>query len=1139
MSFVHLHNHSDYSLLDGALKVDELVDRVIELKMPAVALTDHGNMFGALNFYRRAQASGVKPIVGLEAYLSADDELPTEGGMHLLYHLILLVKDKHGYGNLMMLSSKAYLKGFYYKPRITRSWLNDYKEGLICLSGCAHGEVAHHLAENNLAGAKDAAQFYRDLFKEDFYLEVQNHGLEVEERVRPGIFQLGEDLGVKVVATNDCHYLLPEHAKSHEILLSIGTGTTLDDEKRFRYSTTELYVKSEEEMRAAFPDNQEALDNTLEVADKCNLTVDFDQMHLPRFPVPDESDARTVHEHLRGCVYEGAKSRYGEGLSDEVKKRLEYELKVIKDMGYSGYFLIVKDFTDFARDNHIAVGPGRGSAAGSLVSYCLGVTNIDPLKYGLLFERFLNPERVTMPDIDIDFADDRREEVIKYVRNKYGEENVTQIITFGKMLARGVVRDVGRVMGFPYGEVDKLAKKIPFMIGMTLKRALEETVELRKEVNSNPDYAEMMKHCLVLEGLNRNPGTHAAGVVIAPDRLTKYTPLFKSTEGDITSQYDMNILESIGLLKMDFLGLKTLTVIENTLKMLAEKGIKVNISDIPLNDQKTYQLFQDGHTVGLFQFESSGMQEYLRKLKPERLEDLIAMNALYRPGPMQFIDDFISRKHGREKIKYLHPSLEPILEETYGVIVYQEQVIKIAHEFAGFSMGRADILRRAMGKKKRDVMESMKREFIDNVKAKGHGEEIGEEIFDLIERFAQYGFNKSHSAGYALVAYQTGYLKAHYPAEFMAATMTSEMGRDSDRLQKLANACKTIGVEVLPPDVNESEMDFAVVEKGIRFGLKAIKNVGEGPVRAILEARERSGGFSTVYNFIEEIDPHQINRKALESLVQAGAMDSLERNRAKLHASIDRIIAYGNAVHDERQRGQFSFFGAESGEKSFTQPEFEEVAEWNRLERLNREKNMLGYFVSGHPLEKYQHEVESFSSPAIENLENMPDNARVRLCGIITGVSRKTTKRGDMMAIVTLEDFSGSAEVLFFQKVLDDFGKLLLEDAMVAIDGRISTKEDEPVKVLADKVVPLERARAEFTRSVQLTIDVSEFDSRRLIKLESVLKAHPGKAWVGFTVYSGGTTCRLKSTRYVVEAADPLLKDLEDLAGKNNVRLGY
>lgn len=1140
MAFVHLHNHSDYSILDGALKAGLLVERVKKFGMNAVALTDHGNMCGAIDFYRTAVDAGVKPIIGIETYLSADDDLPTGGGQPLLYHLVLLAKDKTGYKNLMKLSSRAFVRGFYYRPRITRKWLTEKKEGLVCLAACAHGEVAYNFAENNPEGARDAALFYKNLFGDDFYLEVQDHNLEIEDRVRPHIFQLGKDLDIKVVATNDCHYLKQEHSVSHDILLCIGTGKTLDEPNRMKYETDQLYVKSEEEMRQLFPENPEVIDNTVEVAGKCNLVLEFDKMYLPKFPIPTGEDQDlSEYEYLEKSVWEGASGRYGDTLPDNIKERVEYELSIIMRMGFPGYFLITKDFIDFARNSGIDVGPGRGSAAGSIVSYCLGITNLDPIKYDLLFERFLNPDRVSMPDIDIDFADDRREEVIQYVRDKYGLSNVAQIMTFGKMMARAVVRDVGRVTGISYAETDKIAKAIPFIPGMTLERAMKDNPDLKQLIDSNPAYQEMMKHCLVLEGLNRHPGIHAAGVVIAPGKLTDYVPISRSADGDITTQYTMNYLESIGLLKMDFLGLRTLTVMQNTLKMLENRGVKIDLDTLPLDDEKTYKLFQNGQTVGVFQFESSGMRENLVKLKPERLEDLIAMNALYRPGPMQFIDDFIRRKHGQEKITYPHPKLKDILEETYGIIVYQEQVMGAAHDLGGFSMGEADKLRKAMGKKEEKAMETVGREFIDGMVANEIPLKQAKEIFELIERFAQYGFNKSHSAGYSLIAFQTAYLKTHYPAEFMAATMSSEMSRDSSRFMVLVDECKKLGVQVLPPDVNESGAGFTVTGGKIRFGLCAIKNVGANPVESMIEARKRIEGFSTIYEFIEEIDQRLVNRKVLESLIQAGAFDTIESNRARMFAAIDSIIAYGNAVHDEKIKGQISIFDmGDADNVSFVQPELPRVDEWKRLDKLSREKEILGFYISGHPLEKYANEVESFANPEIEKLDTVPDQASVRLCGVITAVRRQLTKKGDMMAIVNLEDFTGSTEMLVFKETLAECTGFLVPDQMVAVTGKATTREDEPVKILVEKVIPLEKARETFTKSVVITLDTKESDGDRIRRLEKLIQSHPGKAVVHFIVYTGGETIRLRASEYTVSPDENFMKDLTDLMGKNMVKLG-
>lgn len=1138
MPFVHLHSHSDYSLLDGALKVDDYVKRVKEMGMTTAALTDHGNMFGAVDFYRAAQKAGIKPIIGIETYLSALDDMPFEGGQPLMFHLVLLAKDKTGYQNLMKLSSRAFIEGFYYRPRIARPWLTECSEGLVCLSACAHGEVGHYLSEDNYEAAKDAVLFYKNLFGEDFYLEVQNHALPVEDKIRPGIYKLGHELGVKVVATNDSHYLLKEHYISHDILLCIGTGKNLDDPDRLKYETDQLYVKSELEMRESFQDHPETIDNTIEAADKCNLVLNFNEMLLPKFPIPDND--MSEDEYLEKNVWEGSKCRYGDNPPQEIIDRIKYELSVIRKMGFSGYFLVTKDFTDFARRNGIAVGPGRGSAAGSIVSYCLGITDLEPMRYNLLFERFLNPDRISMPDIDIDFADDRREEVIKYVREKYGDGNVAQIITFGKMLARAVVRDVGRVLGISYGEVDKIAKMVPTTLGMTLERALTENPELKNHIDSNPVYQEMMKHCLVLEGMNRHAGIHAAGVVITPEALTKFVPLYKSADGQITTQYAMGFVEAIGLLKMDFLGLKTLTVLQNTLKLLEKRGVKVNLNNLPLNDAESYKLFHEGKTVGIFQFESSGMRENLIKLKPERLEDLIAMNALYRPGPMQFIDDFIRRKHGQEKISYPHSKLKDILEETYGVIVYQEQVMGAAHNLGGFSMGKADKLRKAMGKKQKDQMAELGKEFIKGMMSNDIPEKQANEIFELIERFAQYGFNKSHSAGYSLVAYQTAYLKAHYPAEFMAATMSSEIGRDSSRFMVLVDECKKLGVPVLPPDVNESEIGFTVTTDGkIRFGMCAIKNVGENAVKSIIESRQNSGGFANIYDFIKDVDQRVVNRKVLESLIQSGAFDSLEPNRARLFAAIDSIINYGNASQDEKTKGQFSIFDmGDSAQTAFTQPELPQVEDWKRLEKLSREKDMLGFYISGHPLEKYRNEVESFSNPVIEALDSVPDNSQVRLCGIVTNVRRQLTKKGDMMAIVQMEDFTGNTELLVFSKTLDEYGKFLTPDNMIVVTGKASTREDEPVKILVERIIPLENAREMFTKSLIVTIDTKQTDLGVIRRLEKLAQACPGNTDLNFIVYSGGEAIKLRSNKYSVKVSDNLMKDMEDLAGKNMVRLG-
>ncbi|MFQ5751335.1 MAG: DNA polymerase III subunit alpha, partial [bacterium] len=813
--FIHLHNHSHYSLLDGACKVEDLVKAAVNNSMSALALTDHGNMFGAIEFYKKARHKGIKPIIGVEAYVapkSRKERKSAKGISDTSFHLVLLAKNKEGYQNLMRLVSIGYLEGFYYRPRIDKEVLKKYHQGLVALSACLKGEVSSNLLKKGYEDAKKSAREYQEIFKEDYYLEIQNHGIREEELACDGLFKLSQELSIPLVATNDIHYLKREHCSPHDVLICLQTGKDRDDPKRLRYTTDQIYFKSQEEMANAFPEYADALKISSEIADKCNLDLDFNVTHLPNFQIPAKEKARTLEEYLELLAFEGAKTRYKE-ITPEIEKRLRHELDIINKMGYAGYFLIVMDFIKYAVSQGIPVGPGRGSAAGSIVSYCLGITNIEPLKYNLIFERFLNPERVTMPDIDIDFCYERREEIINYVKQKYGESNVTQIITFGTMAARAVIRDVGRVLKLRYGEIDRIAKMIPATPSMTLTKAIDSISEFKKINQQDEIHKQLIDYSKVLEGLARHASTHAAGVVITPDELTNYTPLYRSSQGDVTTQYDMKCLEKIGVLKMDFLGLRTLTVIDKTVKSLQRKGIKIDINNISLEDQEVYELFARGETVGIFQFESSGMREYLKKLKPQAFEDLIAMNALYRPGPMNWIDDFIKRKHGFKKIQYLHPSMEPILKETYGIIVYQEQVMRIASELAGFSMGKADLLRSAMGKKKPELMAEQRSLFIKGCIKNNISESVANKIFDLMAKFAGYGFVKPHSTCYALIAFQTAYLKRYYPAEFMAATLSSEMG-STNRVVILLEECKRMGIKVQPPDINESYADFIVKDKG-------------------------------------------------------------------------------------------------------------------------------------------------------------------------------------------------------------------------------------------------------------------------------------------------------------------------------------
>jgi DNA polymerase-3 subunit alpha len=1115
LGFVHLHNHSHYSLLDGACRIEDLIEAAKRHNMPALALTDHGNMFGAIEFYKACQPAGIKPIVGVEAYMAPRSRKEKSGTKSNIseasYHLLLLAKNLQGYKNLMRLVSIGFLEGFYYRPRIDREVLMKYHEGIIVLSACLKGEVAHKLLNESYEAARKVALEYREIFGDDYYLEIHNHQIPEEEKVRQGVLALSRELSIPVVATNDTHYLKREHAMPHDVLLCLQTGKDRDDPTRLRYTTDEIYFKSREEMQAAFPDHPEALQLSAEIAAKCDVKLDFKTIYLPKFKIPEQHSEKTRDDYLELLAFEGVKKRYKE-VTPEIVQRLRHELEVIKQTGYASYFLIVQDFIQYARSRGIPVGPGRGSAAGSLVSYCIGITNIDPLKYNLIFERFLNPERVTMPDIDIDFCYERREEIIDYVKKKYGEENVTQIITFGTMAARAVIRDVGRVLKFRYNDIDKIAKMIPTLLGITLDKALETVPELRALVSGEAMNQQLIDYSKVLEGLARHASTHAAGVVITPDELTNYTPLYKSNTGDVTTQYDMKALELIGVLKMDFLGLRTLTVIDKTVKMLRQKGIEIDIDNLPLDDPQTYELFGNGETIGLFQFESAGMREYLKKLKPQCLDDLIAMNALYRPGPMEMIDDFIARKHGVRKIEYLHPALAPILRETYGIIVYQEQVMRIASELAGFTLGGADLLRRAMGKKIAELMAEQRKKFVAGAKQRGIAENIANQIFDLMDKFAGYGFNKSHAAGYSLVAFQTGYLKAHYPAEFMAATLTSEMTSTS-RIVILIDECKRMGVPVLPPDINESFAEFVVVDaaqrsshadanispKAIRYGLGAIKNVGLGAIESIVKARQQAGRFVSIFDFCSRIDLRLVNKKVLESLIQAGAMDSLalNRNRNQLLQAVDLATAYAQRVHDQRSRGQVSIFDQGGGD-TVPEPQLPEIPDWPAADRLNREKEMLGFYLSGHPLQRHSEEVRLFSSIPIKDLEGLPDGAMVMLCGLITGIKTIVDRKGSTMAFLTIEDFVASCEAIVFSDTYATYRQLLTPESAVVLVGRTSTREDEPTKVLVERVLSLDEAWQEIPKKMTVDIPIHKMNEVALQQFLHMLRTNQGSCSLFF-----------------------------------------
>jgi DNA polymerase-3 subunit alpha len=1137
MKYVHLHNHSHYSLLDGACKIDDLVAAAMRHNMPALALTDHGNMFGAVEFYRKANKAGIKPIIGVEAYVAPEHRKKksvSKGVSDTSYHLVLLAKNERGYKNLMKLVSLGYLEGFYYRPRLDKEILREYHEGIIALSACLKGEVAFKLGRDGYEVARQVALEYREIFGDDFYLEMQNHGIREEDEARKGLKELSRELSIPLVVTNDIHYLQQDHAMPHDVLLCIQTGKDRDDPNRLRYNTDQIYFKSAEEMAALFPDQSEALSLTYDIAEKCDIHFETGVFHLPNFEVPAEHGEISLDDYIQRLAVDGLRKRYDE-VTPELEQRLQYELDVIKKMGYSGYFLIVMDFIDYARRQGIPVGPGRGSAAGSLVSYCLGITNVDPIKYDLIFERFLNPERVTMPDIDIDFCYERREEIIQYVKEKYGEQNVTQIITFGTMAARAVIRDVGRALKVPYSEVDRIAKLIPATPGTTLESALEDVPDLREAADSDEQHRQLIEYSLVLEGLARHASTHAAGVVITPEELTNYTPLYKSSDGAVTTQYDMKALEEIGVLKMDFLGLRTLTVIDKTVRAIRERGIEIDIDKLPLDDPETYGIFARGETVGIFQFESSGMREYLKKLKPQAIEDLIAMNALYRPGPMEMIDDFIERKHGRRPIKYLHPSLEPILRETYGVIVYQEQVMRIASELGGFSLGAADLLRRAMGKKKAELMAEQRVKFINGCAENGIPAETANAIFDLMDKFAGYGFNKSHAACYSLVAYQTAYLKAHYPAEFMAATLSSEMG-SSNRVVVLIDECRRMGVPVLPPDVNESYADFIVSDGAIRFGLGAVKNVGRTAIDSIVKARQEGGRFKTLFDFCQRVDLRLVNKKVIESLIQAGAFDSVEGHRAQLMEAVDMAVSYAQSMQSARLHGQTTIFDLAAEDEVVSQhPPLPHVKRWSTTETLNREKALLGFYVSGHPLSKYEDDVRAIASVSLDRLDSLKDGQRVTVCGIVTACRQITDRQKRPMAFVTLEDFSGQVEILAFADPYSKYRDVLQPDQMIAVVGRTSTREEEETKILCDEVLPLEGLREKFAKALWVALPSPEVGAGTLDEVSKAVASNKGKCDLCISVRQNGDEFRFRSRRFKVNPTPELLVRLRELVGNENV----
>lgn len=1159
--YIHLHNHSHYSLLDAASTIDSLIDATVAENMPAFALTDHGVMFGAVEFYKKARKAGIKPIIGNEMYMvtrgsrfdrNASETHP-EGKRHGYNHLVLIAKNETGYRNLVKLTTYGHTEGFYYKPRIDWELLERHHEGLIALTACAGGVVSTYLAIGDYESARGVALQLRELFGDDVYLEIQNHGLEREAIIREGMQKLSDELGMKLICTNDIHYVNRDHAVAHNVYLHIADVREAEDITRLRYETAEYYYKSEREMLELFKDYPQAIESTIEVMEKVDFELQLGTLYMPEFPIPDSSSAENLDDFLRELVYEGAERRY-RTLTQDARDRLDFELGVITSMGYSGYFLITQDFINAAKKRGIRVGPGRGSAAGSLVAYSLGITNVDPLRYDLLFERFLNPDRTSMPDIDVDFQDDRREEVIAYTRETYGEDSVSQIVTYGKLSARAVVKDVSRVLGIPLNVVESITKHIPVRMGKVEPlryafgiekdetgkwQAIKELEWVRK--SDDPKIQQLIEYSIILEGLNRNVGMHAAGVVIAPSDTSDYVPLYKTPNTELMTQFNMGDLEEAGLLKMDFLGLITLSVIDRAVKLVKKnRGVDIDVEDIPLDDTKTFEMVGEGHTVGVFQFESSGMREYLSKLKPKSIDDLAAMNALYRPGPMEFIGDFIDRKFGRKEIEYLHPSMEPILKSTYGIIVFQEQVMQLASTIAGFTLAQADIMRRAMGKKKADVMAEQRVAFVKGAEERGISGKVASEIFDMIDKFANYGFNKSHSVAYSILAYQTAWLKANYTPEFMAALMTAEMAK-TEKVVMLIDECRKLGIEVLPPDVNESVVDFSVQEDRIRFGLAAVKNVGIGAVESIVEGRSEGGPYRTMFDFTERVNTRAVNKKTMESLVLAGAMDSLEGNRAEQFSAIESAIAHGLQKQQEMEIGQSSLFdnATDSVTTASTQPSLPRMDDWSESVKLSREKSVLGFYVSGHPLEPWRLEVEAMSGVELGNVTPEIDGTAIRACGIISALRTKIDKRGRTMAFVTLEDFTGKADCLVFADAYEKSMSDIAEDRPVLMTGRAEVSGDA-LRIVADEVIDIGRAIPRFAKGLIISISTVAATKKQIRDGITLLEERrgSGNSPCFFYVSDGnGQEWNLVSRALRIEVTRELLLELRSIFGASNVRI--
>lgn len=1147
MAFTHLHVHTEYSLLDGSCKIKEITEKAKSLGMDSLAITDHGVMYGVIDFYRAAKASGIKPIIGCEVYVAPGSRFDKETGNNeeKYYHLVLLAENNTGYSNLMKIVSKAFVEGFYYKPRVDYELLKEYSEGIIALSACLAGEVQRYLARGFYEEGKKAALKYQDIFgRGNYFLELQDHGIPEQKAVNSGLLRMSQELGIDLVATNDVHYINAEDAQAHDILLCIQTQKKVHDENRMRYEGGQYYLKSEEEMKTLFPYALEALENTHKIAERCNVEIEFGVTKLPRYDVPE---GYTSWEYLNHLCYEGLNKKYPAAES-ELEERLKYELDTIKTMGYVDYFLIVWDFINYAKQNHIMVGPGRGSAAGSIVSYCLGITDIDPIKYDLLFERFLNPERVSMPDIDVDFCYERRQEVIDYVVEKYGKDRVVQIVTFGTLAPRNCIRDVGRALDLPYATVDTVAKMIPNEIGITIEKALQENADLRNLYQKDEEIKYLIDMAKRLEGLPRHTSMHAAGVVISQKSVDEYVPLSRASDGTIVTQFVMTTLEELGLLKMDFLGLRTLTVIQNAVKFAEKsKGIKLDMAAIDYNDKAVLDYIGTGKTDGIFQLESGGMKGFMKELKPQNLEDIIAGISLYRPGPMDFIPKYLEGKNNAESITYDCPQLEKILKPTYGCIVYQEQVMQIVRELAGYTLGRSDLVRRAMSKKKARVMEKEQHNFVygneeEGVKgciANGISEQVAIKIYNDMMDFAKYAFNKSHAAAYAVVSYQTAFLKYYYPVEFMAALMTSVIDNTA-KVSEYIMACRNLGIRILPPDINEGESGFSVSENSIRYGLSALKSVGHTVIDIVVQEREAHGKYKNLTDFATRLSGKEVNKRTVESFIKAGAFDSLEGNRRQLMQVYANVIDKVNEDKKKSISGQMSLFDlVPEEEKSAFEIGLPDVPEYSREELLAFEKEVLGIYVSGHPLEEYEAKwrknITALTKdfvPDEEGRTGVADNESVTVGGMIINITIKSTKNGKTMAFLTLEDLVGTIEVIVFPNMFDRYRTALRNDAKVFIKGKVSLGDDEQGKIICDKIIEFSK----LPRELWIQFQDKEAYQQKEKELFSLINESDGNDMV--IIY-----CRTEKAkkilpeRWCVNADMGLVKKLETVFGENNVKV--